>query len=320
MSEEKKSKQELEKEAIKDYLAGFLNLEKRFPLLPGARSTEHVANFIGLSKQELVDARITLDEQAEQAAQELLKDEQIQKYITRLPFKRGDKLVVIGDSISDDLQGWFEILRHLLETGRPDLELEFSNAAVEGDTSFDALRRLNRSVIHAAADWVFVALGSYDAMRLHPLPDRTHVSLTEFWENMNAIEAVISETTKNPPVWITPPPVMTELMQKIALFDGFVHNEDLMQYREVTSGRKGYVIDPKGVRMGQPPEAWNYLADGFNCSLAGHVSTTQTLLKTLYQRKSIKSSDLEYGKEADFLEQYGFEVEEDDSHQHDDDE
>lgn len=311
MSEEKKSKQELEKEAIKDYLAGFLNLEKRFPLLPGARSTEHVANFIGLSKQELVDIRITLDEQAEQAAEELLKDENTQQYITRLPFKRGDKLVVIGDSLTDDLQGWFEIMRHVLEIGRPDLELEFSNAAVQGDTSFDALRRLNRSVIHAQADWVFVALGSYDAMRLHPLPERTHVSLTEFWENMNAIEEVIAATTKNPPVWITPPPAITEMMQQIALFDGIVHNEDLSQYREVTTGRKGFVIDPKGVRMGQPAEAWNFLADGFNPSLAGHVATAKVLFKTLYQRKYVKSSDLEYGKEAGFLQQYGFEVEED---------
>ncbi|MFW6347517.1 MAG: SGNH/GDSL hydrolase family protein [Cyclonatronaceae bacterium] len=312
MSEEKKSKQELEKEAIKDYLAGFLNLEKRFPLLPGARSTEYVANFIGLSKQELVDARITLDEQAEQAAQELLKDEDTLQYITRLPFRQGDKLVVIGDSLSDDLQGWFEILRHVLEIGRPDLELEFNNAAVQGDTSFDALRRLNRSVIHAQADWVFVGLGSYDAMRLHPLPERTHVSLTEFWENMNAIEEVIAATTKNPPVWITPPPVITEMMQQVALFDGVVYNEDLSQFREVTAGRKGFVIDPKGVRMGQPAEAWNYLPDGFNPALAGHVATAKSLLKTLYQRKSVKSSDLRYGKEAGFLQQYGFEVKEDD--------
>lgn len=318
MSEEKKSTKELEKQAIKDYLAGFLNLEKRFPLLPGARSTEHVAHFIGLSKQELIDARITLDEQAEQAGQELLKDENIQKYITRLPFKKGDKLVALGDSLTDDLQGWFEITRHVLEIGRPDLELEFSNAAVQHNTSFDALRRLNRSVIDAQADWVLVGLGSYDAMRLHPLPGRTHVSLTEFWENMNAIEEVIAATTKNPPVWITPPPVITEMMQQVALFDGVVYNEDLSQYREVTSGRKGFVIDPKGVRMGQPAEAWNYLADGFNCSLAGHVATATALLKTLYQRKAVKSGNLQYGKEADFLQQYGFDItDEDDLPDHD---
>lgn len=318
MSEEKKSTKELEKQAIKDYLAGFLNLEKRFPLLPGARSTEHVAHFIGLSKQELVDARITRDEQAEQAGQELLKDDNIQKYITRLPFKKGDKLVALGDSLTDDLQGWFEITRHVLEIGRPDLELEFSNAAVQHNTSFDALRRLNRSVIDAQADWVFVGLGSYDAMRLHPLPERTHVSLTEFWENMNAIEEVIAATTKNPPVWITPPPVITEMMQQVALFDGVVYNEDLSQYREVTSGRKGYVIDPKGVRMGQPAEAWNYLADGFNCSLAGHVATATALLKTLYQRKAVKSGNLQYGKEADFLQHYGFDItDEDDLSDHD---
>jgi len=296
----KKSKKDLEREVIKEYLVAFLNLEKRFPLLPGITNTENVASFIGISNSELVDARTSFDEQAEQAAQELLKDETFRNYTTRLPFKKGQLLVALGDSYTDDLQGWFEIFRHVLEISRPELELQFRNEAVYQETTFDILRRLNRGVVDAGADWVFVSAGTYDAMRLGVLPERTHISLTEYWENLNAIEKVAGDVSGNPLIWITPVPVMTEQMQKFQLFEGIVHNSDLNQYREVIAGRKGFIVDPKGVRFGNPPEAWHYLSDGVNASLTGHMETVKQTFKTLYERKAVKSSTLDYGKD-DFL-------------------
>ncbi len=297
-----KNKAEQEKEVIKEYLVAFLNLEKRFPLLPGARDPEYVAGFIGISKKDLIDARTSFDEQAEQAAQELLKDEEFSKWTARLPFKKGDLLVALGDNYTDDLQGWFEILRHVLDIARPDLELRFSNEAVFQDTTFDILRRLNRSVVDAEADWVFLSAGTFDAFRLGVLPERNHVSLTEYWENLNAIEKVTGDVTQNPLIWITPVPVIPEQIQKFQLFEGIVKNEDLNQYREVISGRKGFIVDPKGVRFGNPPEAWNYLTDGLNASLAGHMETVKKTFKTLYERKAVKSSSLDYGKDDSFLE------------------
>jgi len=302
-----KTKEELEKEVIQDYLIHFMNLEKKYPLLPGTRNPENVAAFIGLTPQEFAEARIKLHEQAEQAAEELLKDEEFLKYTTRLPFKKGDLIVAVGDSYTDDLQGWFEIMRRVLEIARPELELRFENAAVYQDTSFDILRRLNRSVVDAKADWLFASAGTYDAMRYGVMPERNHVSLTEYWENLNSIEQVAEDTTDNPMVWITPVPVLTAEMQKFPLFEGTVHNTDLNQYREIIAGRKGFIVDPKGVRFGNPPEQWNYINDGVNASIAGHIATVTETFKTLYSRKAVKSSNLDYGIEDEFLDDYDLE-------------
>jgi lysophospholipase L1-like esterase len=282
---------EQEKEALKRYLVAYLNLEKRYPLLPGAQNPDNVAAFIGLSPAELIESRTNYDDQAEIAAQELLKDEDVLSTIEKLPFKKGDMILAIGDSLTDDLQGWFEILRHVLEISRPDLDLEFVNMGVHEDTSFDALRRINRTVLDAEPEWVIVSLGSFDAMRLHAAPNRTLVSLAEFWENLNSIENAIQQTTKNPIIWITPPPVISELMEKVPLFDGILDESDLAQYREILAGRAGYIIDPRGRRMGKPAEAWNYLPDGFHPSVPGHIETVKALLTGLKsEQKSRKDA------------------------------
>lgn len=292
MSKKKQEKLEQEKEAIKQFLVPYLNLEKRYPLLPGVKNTEAVASFIGISNAELIETRVAYDQQAEMTAQEILKDEVVLQQIENLPFEKGDMITAIGDSLTDDLQSWFEIMRHVLEIARPDLELEFVNMGVHEDTTFDALRRLHRAVVDRKPDWVFVSLGTFDAMRLHAAADRTHVSLSEFWENLNSIEKAISETTQNPVVWITPPPVITELMIKVPLFEGTVEEKDLSQYREVVAGRTGYIVDPRGRRMGKPAEAWNYLPDGFHPSAPGHSATVKAVFKTLSSSNITESGSL----------------------------
>jgi lysophospholipase L1-like esterase len=278
------NKKELEKEAIKQYLISFLNLEKRFPLLPGAQTISGVAGLIGLTEQELVDARTRLDDQAQLAAEEILKDSAMPNLVAKLPFKKKQVIVALGDSLTDDLQGWFEIFRHLVDQVCPDLELEWVNMAVSEDTSFDTLRRLNRSVIDREPDWVFISTGTFDAMRLHATPDRTFVSLTEFWENLITLENTIGQITKNPIVWITPPPVIPDLMIRMPLFEATLDEVDLKQYREVLAGRAGYIVDPKGFRMGNPPEEWNYLPDGFHPSIPGSIRTVIEVIKTLNRK------------------------------------
>jgi len=282
------TKNEQEREALKRYLVNYLNLEKRYPLLPGTKNPEAVASFIGLSLDELTDSRATCDDQAEMAAQEILKDDEMLRAIERVPFKKGQTVLAIGDTFTDDLAGWFEILRHVLEIARPDLELEFINMGVHEDTSTDALRRVNRTVLDINPDWVFVALGSYDAMRLHAAPDRTIVSLADFWENLNSIENAIIQSTQHPVIWVTPAPVITELMERVPLFDGLVYEDDLVQFREVVAGRTGYIVDPPGRRMGSPADAWNFLPDGFYHAITGHTNTVKRVLVSLSSKRAVK--------------------------------
>ncbi|HKJ33313.1 MAG TPA: SGNH/GDSL hydrolase family protein [Balneolales bacterium] len=286
MAENKLTKEE-RKEVLK-YLIQFLNLEKRFPLLPGVKDLKSVASFIGLPVEELKEIREEFDDNVKKAAIELLKEDEIVERVQNLPFDEDETVLVLGDSITDDLQSWFEIFKHLLQIALPDRDLHFINAAIVDDTTFSALQRFDRDVITQKPDWIIVALGSHDAMRKNFAANRTIVSLTEFWENLNTISLAIEDITNNPPIWITPPPAIKEIMDETPEFNSILEEKDLVQFRDVISGKKGFIVDPLGTRMGQPPEAWNYLNDGFHPSLSGHINTVKSLLVALTNKHEHK--------------------------------
>lgn len=292
MSDYKASKEE--KEVLESYLLQFLNLEKQFPLLPGIKNEEAMAGIMGLGTEEMKEIRDRFITNAKEAAIELLEDGEVAEWIHEIPFEEGDTIVAIGDSLTDDLQSWFNIFQHVLEIGLDDAELTFVNSGVSYDTSTDALKRLNRDVLAHDPDWVIVALGTFDAQRLHVEPNRTLVSLADYWENLNTIESVVNEVTDNPLIWLSPPPVITEMLQQMRLFQFDIFEEDLTQYREILTGKKGYIIDPLGERMIDQddsvedqeeetpgPAAWNYLGDGLHPSLSGHSNTARELIRYL---------------------------------------
>lgn len=279
-----------EKEVLEKYLLQFLNLEKRYPLLPGIENEEAIAGLMGIEHDELRKLRDRFAANAKEAAIELLEDGEVAEWIEKLPFEKGDTIVALGDSITDDLQGWFNVFQHVLEIGLDTPDLTFVNRGVSYDTSTDALKRLNRDVLDHDPDWVIVALGTFDAQRLHVAPDRPLVSLADYWENMNTIESTVAEVTDNPLIWMTPPPVISEMLEDIRLFNFNIYEEDLNGYREILTGKKGYIVDPLGERMHDEddeseddnlPSAWNYLSDGLHPSLSGHVNTVKELIRFL---------------------------------------
>lgn len=274
-----------EKEALEKYLVQFLNIEKQFPLLPGIKNTDAIAGMMGLESAELVKLRKLFVDNAKEAAVELLKEEDVIEWIDQLPFSANDTIVAFGDSSTDDLQGWFEVFKHALELTVPEADFTFINSGISNNTTTDALRRMNRDVLAHEPDWVIASLGTFDSLRLKFAPGKTLIPLSETWENLATIEDAIATVTENPPVWITPTPIIPELLSDMELFDYDIDNSDLAKVREILTGKKGFIVDPLGRRMGNPPEAWYYLSDGLNSSLSGHVNTVKELLKSLATAK-----------------------------------
>lgn len=286
MTDHKASKEE--KEVLEKYLLQFLNLEKRYPLLPGIKNTKAMAELMGLDEEEFTKLRNRFKENAKEAALELLKEDEVAEWLDDLPFEKGDTIVAIGDSITDDLQGWFSIFEHVVDITVPEADFNFVNAGLSYNTSTDALKRLNRDVLVHEPDWVIIALGTFDAQKLHVEPNRPLVSLADYWENLNTIESAVKEHTNNPLVWITPPPVITEMLEDIRLFNFDIYEEDLQNIREILTGKQGYIVDPLGKRMSDEDdvEAWNYLSDGLHPSISGHVNTVRELIRHLTQTKN----------------------------------
>ncbi len=276
---------EKEKEAIEKYLFQFTNLEKSYHLLPGIKNTESIAGIFGLETDEYEKLKDLFRENAKKAALELLKDDEVIDWLDELPFSNDDVIVALGDSSTDDQQGWFEIFQHILNITVPEAQFTFVNSGISNNTTTDSLRRMNRDVLAHEPDWVIVSLGTFDVQRLHFAPGRTLVPLSETWENLATIEDAIATVTENPPIWITPVPVIPELLENMELFEFGLESNDLAQVREVITGRKGYNVDPLGRRMGNPPEAWYYLSDGLNPSISGHLNTVKELLRSLATAK-----------------------------------
>lgn len=289
-----------EKEVLESYLLQFLNLEKRFPLLPGIYNSEAMAGLMGIEDEQLKKVRSRFDQNAKEAALELLDEEEVQKWIEQLPFEKGDTVVALGDSLTDDLQGWFSIFSYTLDIARPDAEFTFVNSGISYDTTTDALKRLNRDLVAHEPDWVIVALGTFDAQRPNLIPDRPLVPLADYWENTNAIEQVVKQVAGNPVIWVSPPPVLPDMLEEFRLFDFTISEVDLRKIREILSGKTGYIVDPRGKRMGEDePEAWNYLSDGLHPSLSGHTHTVRELLRVLAETEEVEGSSFEPPEDYD---------------------
>ncbi len=262
----------------------FLNVSSQFPLYPGKNSSATVAALLGWTEQELEQARANLQENARQAALELLKEDDIVDQLDALPFDGEECIAILGDSISLDAQGWVYILGHLLDIGKEQINIRWINASQAYNTTTDALRRLDRDVLVHNPDWVIIALGTFDAQRLAIYPDRTLIPLSETWENIQAIQDILDQTLEHPPIWISPAAVITDLLSEHALYDFTIQPEDLTAVQDIVTGKIGGIVDPKVERMGENgPKAWHYIPDGLHHSLTGHMQTVREVIKTLVE-------------------------------------
>ncbi|MCR9132678.1 MAG: SGNH/GDSL hydrolase family protein [bacterium] len=270
---------------VEQFIVPFFHLKKRFPLMPAEDFVSAEANMLGLKKEELNASRKNLEDHVKQAALELLKEDEITDLIDKLPFDGSETIIGLGDSYTEDAQGWFAIIQEVLELSVEGADFTFINAGISANTTTDVLRRLDRDVVLHEPDWVLINVGTYDAQRLNIAPNRTLIPLSETWENLNTIQDVLQEFVSNPLIWITPSKIVQELISTHPLHEFSIEPKDLDQVIEVVSGKNGIVIDPQGNRMGKETEAWNFLSDGLNHSLIGHINTAREILKGLVRDK-----------------------------------
>ena len=108
--------------------------EKTLADLPGGQEIgdELLAPFFGTDVRTYREIKDAFAERARQCARELLEDVRFARLVDRLPFEPGSTVVGLGDSITDDSQSWFEILRHLLAEHRPNDGVKLVNAGISG--------------------------------------------------------------------------------------------------------------------------------------------------------------------------------------------
>jgi lysophospholipase L1-like esterase len=259
----------------------FVHPEKVFFYLPGMDEAG-VAALHGADVETYLAVRAQFDAAARGAAQNLLADAAFAARVDALPFRPGATLVALGDSFTDDLQFWLEILRHLLERRRPLDGIRIVNLAVSARTTTDVLHYA-MPAIGQAPDWVFCLVGGNDAKRIGPEPTKPLVAPAETAANLDALRRLFAAQTDAGWVWLTPATVDPA---RVAAFPGFQvgqstwRNDDLRVVAEAIRGRPESVVDLQAV-FGDPPLSEYLGPDGLHPSLAGHRAIARAVVERL---------------------------------------
>lgn len=260
------------------YLIQFLHPDKGWPALEETA----IAPLFGVDVATYRSIRVAFAERATHAAAELLADPIFAARVDRLPFQSGATVVGLGDSITDDIQSWLEILRHLLLQRRPQDGINILNAGISGHTTTHLIDRFI-DIVNLQPDWVFCMVGAKDAGAHGQSPTKTLVSLEETAKNLAALRHFAATQTAARWIWMTPTPVIEAQVASHWLF-GFVQmrvsNTGLAAIAEMMRQLPDPVVDLQRV-FGHPPNPDWLLPDGVHPSLAGQKAIVKALVEQL---------------------------------------
>ena len=263
-------------------LVQFTHLEKLYGYLPGMDESL-MARLFGLGLEEYREVKDRFDANARDAARELLEDATFAERVDRLPFRAGETVVGVGDSITDDLQSWLEITRHLLEERRPQDGIRVVNGGLSAHTTAMVLRRFVPSVVALKPDWIICLLGGNDATRIGPEPNKPQVSIEETAKNLEAIRRIAGEQTEAGWVWITPPTYDEERASSFPPFkmgQSAFRNDDIVAIGDLIRAQEETVVDTQAV-FGLPADPELEGPDGVHPSLAGQKAIARAFVERL---------------------------------------
>jgi acyl-CoA thioesterase-1 len=263
-------------------LIHYTHLEKLYGYLPGMDEAL-MARLFGLDLQGYLQIRDRFDANARRAARELLEDPSFAGRVDRLPFSAGDTVMGVGDSFTDDLQSWLEIVRHLLEERRPQDGIRMVNMGLSAHTTAMVLRRFVPNVVAQEPDWIVCLLGGNDVTRIGPEPNKPQVSPEETAKNLQVMRRIAEEQTEARWVWITPPTFHEERAGAYPPFEmgqSSWRNEDMVAVGEFIRGQEDPVVDVQAL-FGEPADPELQGADGVHPSLSGQKAVARAFVERL---------------------------------------
>jgi acyl-CoA thioesterase I len=250
--------------------------------LPGrdALDDEVLARLYGVAVESYREQAGALHEQARRSAHELAELPEVRRAILALPLRLGDRVLAVGDSHTDDLASWAEILRHLLCLLRADEAIGVINAGVSGDTTTNVLARVTTL---PPAGFAVLMVGTNDARRHGRDGAPMLVSHAESQRNLRAIHVEVQRRARSV-AWITPPPVDERRITEAAPLAeaGLTWRlPDVEHKAALVRGLDADVLDL------WPAFGLEHLADdGLHASAAGQRLILRELLRAIPKRSS----------------------------------
>lgn len=200
--------------------------------------------------------------------------------LVALPFRPGQRIVALGDAITDDACSWAEQLRALLDAAGAGVTV--LNLGVTGATTHDHLARADL-LAAARPDWVLQMLGTNDVRRHGRLGRARMLSLGETVENLVKLEHLVTSEAEAKLVRLTPPPVV---QTRAAAWRPFRAQEVAWRQDEVAELAEAVLeLDPAAVDVHaaflRAPHHEDLLPDGVHPSIEGQRLILDELVRAL---------------------------------------
>ncbi len=252
---------------------------------PEALDDAVVAGLLGIDVAQVRTATARLLAERDEAVEQLLGDDAFRRRLDDLPWGPADVVVTVGDSLTDDLHSWAELLRACLERTRPEPP-RVVNAGVSGDTTLHVLERFG-DLMTPSPTAVLVLLLTNDTRRDGPGEGTPMLSVEESARNLGVLRArLAAEAPGASRWWLSPPPV-----DEARLTSGYLRqlqlqwrNDELAQ-RAALLGRLGDpVVDVYGRFRDRPDLPRLLMADGLHLTIDGQVEVVRLLVEHLSER------------------------------------
>lgn len=183
--------------------------------------------------------------QNQRAISSMMETGRVPKRLDDLPFKTGDKVVLVGDSITDDSLSWANLLTELIARLDTDKSITLVNAGVSADTTAQVVARF-LAVLAEEPSWIITMIGTNDARRHGWEAPRSQQALAETKANLEYLRTLAGNRSKARLVWMTPTPVIEATMRNhwfIKQQEAWFANSDLEAIASVVRGLPGTVVD-----------------------------------------------------------------------------
>jgi acetyl esterase len=261
----------------------FLHVDKALMLarspLPPRALRRLSAGLVGCEEWTYAQVDRALAQAVRTAAEELLSDDSFRSALACLPLAPDDRIVALGDSITDDACSWAEQFKAVLALARPGVTL--INQGVTGITTVGQLARIDR-LCQARPTWVIQMLGTNDA-RLQGTRSLTRMlRLEETVRNFGKLTDLVTKDADADLTRMTPPPVIG---QRADQWEPFIAEQITWRSADVAEVAQALLqldqtaVDPHAALESASAEL--LLPDGVHPTVAGQTEILRTLVTHL---------------------------------------
>ncbi|WP_197519788.1 SGNH/GDSL hydrolase family protein [Pseudonocardia sp. HH130630-07] len=229
----------------------------------------------GLDPSGVAGVRAELAGRVRAAAGALIEERPVAAGLHRMALRPGERIVVVGDSISADRLSWARLLAELVPMVEPEASVEV--LALSGRTSSEALA-LGPVLVSRVPTRVLAMLGTNDVRREGTTTGVRMVSAPETDRNLRALRMLLETDAGARVRFVVPPPVDPGRVGSTRELTGeWWHPADLPELVSIIRE-----VDPDAVdlsRMPVRPDFWE--DDGLHPSPVGQVAILRAVLSAI---------------------------------------